>query len=1542
MKKPITIRTLIRTVGALIALFALLPRPALAQLDVAALNTAYTVTFDATLAGVNNGVFTGSGFAPSPASGQLNSNAWASTGMSDGASAFGGTNTSGDFARGSSSGGVTGGGFYAFEVATSDYALGVQGTGGDWTPGTITLRVQNTTGGTLTSLDVAYEAWVYNDQGRANSLNFSWSLDDVSYTPVGALDLTSPETADGSPAWTRNDRNTTLSLSVANNDYIYLRWESDDVSGGGSRDEFALDDISVTGHGAGGANTSVEFASTASSAAEGSAPFDLALTITNPDAVNATSVTISATDPNGRITSFTTPVNFPGGSSADENMTVTIDDNAICDGDEDVIFTITGISGGQGTAFIGGNDTYTLTVTDNDALAVPVATTPTVINSNDFTATWNASAGATGYELDVYTVGPVPASELFFSEYVEGTGSEKYLEIYNGTGASVDLTNYTVQLFSNGATSATSTDVLSGTLADDDVLVLKNSSASLYAGATNSAACNFNGDDAILLLNNSTGDTLDIIGTIGHDPGSSWDGTGGRTTANGTLVRDASVTGGITTNPATGFPSLDSEWSPFSTDDVSHLGAHAYSGTGEVMVSGSPFILGNVTSHSVTGLNPSTDYYYRVRATGGGCPATANSNEIMVTTTVGISPFLTAGTLADFGDICLNADGGPFSFTLDGTNLTTADVTVAALSGFTFSTTELGAYTTTLSIPQPGGTFSQDIWVKFTPTNVQAYDGDITVGGGGAADITVAATGSGINTPATMATGGTLSVGMDQAEVGGSVTDQGCSAFTDYGIEYSTTNGFTPGTGTQVPSTNLSGGNYSSTLTGLAPCTIYYYVAYGTNGGGTTYGAEDSFETDPIAAPVATVPVTVNMNDFTATWNTTASATGYRLDVSTSPTFGTPVTASELFISEYVEGGGNNKYIELYNGTGASVDLSNYSLHLFNNGGTSANSTEALSGTLANGGTIVYANSSAVAYGGSVTTTSICNFNGDDALLLLNTTTGDTLDIIGTIGHDPGSAWTGSGGRSTANKTLVRRPDVTGGVTANPPTGFPTLDGEWDVYAQDDVSFLGSHDFDTIDPHFLPGYGNLAVGGTSQSVTGLNASTTYYYRVRAENISCSSSNSNTIAVTTLACPGNAFVVAINADDHGDQISWELLDANDISLTYGGPYIGQNNTLVTETVCIGIAPVDACYKFRLYDSFGDGLSGVGNWQLRTLNGNVLLGDDFATGYTSPSVPPAYPGYGSTHAFCLPEGPASIAPSECGIMNNNLLNKVYCNKVTGATKYQFEFSDPDAGYIRRIARNRNYIIFQEMQAYPLTPGVKYFARVRTDRDGPMASAHFGTGCEMGLGLPQVVPCTELIQAPTYGHSCDETRAFNTNNSFIYAHPVVGGTEYQFRLINTQEGYDETFIRNTYILQLKWNNNVAPMLVDGYTYNVQINVKVNGLYSGFCPSDCDITIDNSGNRPEASLTQAKFGNATLWPNPVRDGQVNLNIEGIRDADQQITVDILNIHGKKIFAKEFGNSGERFNTTMDLPGDIASGIYMVHITVNGKSTVQRLSIIR
>ena len=210
-------------------------------------DTSFVIDFDTTVSGVNEGAFDGSGFTSSPTSGQLDSDAWEATGMSDGSLSYGGSETSGDFARGSSTGGVTSGGFYAFDTGGSNNGLGSQGTGSDFTPGTITLRAQNQTGNTVTAADLEYLVYVYNDQGRASTFNFEYSTDDSSYTAVGALDLTSTATADGSPAWVSNSKSTSITgLSIADGDFLYLRWTSGDDSGSGSRDEFALDDIDLT------------------------------------------------------------------------------------------------------------------------------------------------------------------------------------------------------------------------------------------------------------------------------------------------------------------------------------------------------------------------------------------------------------------------------------------------------------------------------------------------------------------------------------------------------------------------------------------------------------------------------------------------------------------------------------------------------------------------------------------------------------------------------------------------------------------------------------------------------------------------------------------------------------------------------------------------------------------------------------------------------------------------------------------------------------------------------------------------------------------------------------------------------------------------------------------------------------------------------------------------------------------------------------------------------------------------------------------------
>ncbi|MCO6482662.1 MAG: fibronectin type III domain-containing protein, partial [Flavobacteriales bacterium] len=390
--------------------------------------------------------------------------------------------------------------------------------------------------------------------------------------------------------------------------------------------------------------------------------------------------------------------------------------------------------------------------------------------------------------------------------------------------------------------------------------------------------------------------------------------------------------------------------------------------------------------------------------------------------------------------------------------------------------------------------------------------------------------------------------------------------------------------------------------------------------------------------------------------------------------------------------------------------------------------------------------------------------------------------------------------------------------------------------------------------------------------------------------------------------GNMAVISITTDGNPDQITWQITNETSLVVASGGPAAAQANTTVNETVFLA----GSCYGFQLMDSFGDGIVN-GGWELRTTNGKVILRDSFNGGSASPANPAQSPSYGSSHSFCLPLAAPDVHPAECGVFDNRSDNKVFANKVAGTNyqggtlNYQFEFSDPDSGYVRRIKKPRNYVVFSELNPGPLKGGKHYFTRVRTDKAGPVADAHWGAGCEMGLGT--TVNCTQLIEAPTYGHSCNEVRRYGPS-SFIYAQPVFGATQYEFRIFNTGEGYDETYVRNTYILEL---NGFANPLQDGFSYQVQVRARVSDTWGSYCGT-CSITINNDQQILQNSLVQVS-GEATLWPNPARDGQVYLNIDGIEAATQQITVDVKDIYGQQVYGQAFGNSGERFSTVLNLP---------------------------
>ena len=175
----------------------------------------------------------------------------------------------------------------------------------------------------------------------------------------------------------------------------------------------------------------------------------------------------------------------------------------------------------------------------------------------------------------VVVVTPPGAPDLFFSEYVEGSATNKALEIYNPTAAAVDLSLYTLNLYSNGAAAPSSFAPLTGTLPAGAVLVLANNAATAAfkppGTVINSSVINFNGDDALTL--EKSGVVIDRLGQVGTDPGTEWTGVGGVSTLNQTLRRKPTIKAGDR-NPGLAFdPSV--EWDSFPIDTSAGLGAHA-------------------------------------------------------------------------------------------------------------------------------------------------------------------------------------------------------------------------------------------------------------------------------------------------------------------------------------------------------------------------------------------------------------------------------------------------------------------------------------------------------------------------------------------------------------------------------------------------------------------------------------------------------------------------------------------------------------------------------------------------------------------------------------------------------------------------------------------------------------------------------------------------------------------------------------------------------------------------------------------------------
>lgn len=178
----------------------------------------------------------------------------------------------------------------------------------------------------------------------------------------------------------------------------------------------------------------------------------------------------------------------------------------------------------------------------------------------------------------------------FFSEYAEGSSNNKYLEIYNPTSETIDLSGYAYPNVSNAPTVAGeyefwNTFAEGATIAPGGVYVVAHGQANPAILALANETMNYlsNGDDGFALVQGTSDNfvVIDVIGDWEGDPGSGWDVAGvAAATANHTLVRKSDVIMGVGYNWAAsaGTNADDSQWTVLDIDVWVNLGSHEFTG----------------------------------------------------------------------------------------------------------------------------------------------------------------------------------------------------------------------------------------------------------------------------------------------------------------------------------------------------------------------------------------------------------------------------------------------------------------------------------------------------------------------------------------------------------------------------------------------------------------------------------------------------------------------------------------------------------------------------------------------------------------------------------------------------------------------------------------------------------------------------------------------------------------------------------------------------------------------------------------------------
>lgn len=433
------------------------------------------------------------------------------------------------------------------------------------------------------------------------------------------------------------------------------------------------------------------------------------------------------------------------------------------------------------------------------------------------------------------------------------------------------------------------------------------------------------------------------------------------------------------------------------------------------------------------------------------------------------------------------------------------------------------------------------------------------------------------------------------------------------------------------------------------------------------------------------------------------------------------------------------------------------------------------------------------------------------------------------------------------------------------------------------------------------------------------------------------------------CAGNSVALVLNTDANGSQTSWEIIpQAGGAALCSGNSY--ASNSSITATCCLA----DGCYQLRVLDSFGDGMTTGGYTLVNSSNQRIIDNLNNGAGFTT--VSQISGGLG----FCLPIGSDHMVASSCDQMNllstsvlqaepNPFVSAQWLVGNQTNDGYQFWIYDPNGSYSRRAfvshatvntggpygATRASYLNLASLITSPVPQFKVLNVRVRTMVNG--VYGEYGPACRIKIDPAVECQTTQLTTVGNPSVSCGATQV-PLPGGVLHANLVNGANIYQWEF--SAPGYLRKITSPTRSLTL--TNWVTMPLSCGTTYNVRVRASFNGgaSYCAFGPS-CTITTQACA-RPDGATSRmdevSDGSEFSIWPNPNRGDLLNVRVDRFDVPVEQVMVDVMDMFGKRVMARAIAVDNGPLNTVLELDADLASGVYLVHVTAGEQTFVKRL----